>query len=158
MVAASIKQLQPQLDDLTNTELAAICIRMAKYKKENKELLTYLLFEASNEAEYVKHITTVVDDLFETINLQQLYFAKKSLRKIIRVANKYINFSEDANTAIVIWMHVYKKIMDTGIDFKQSKVIDNMRVSVEKKINKQIGLLHEDLQYDYRKMWTSLLK
>jgi hypothetical protein len=158
MIAASIKQLQSQLEQLDQKELTTICIRLAKYKKDNKELLSYMLFEASDETDYIRQVSNMIDELFATVNLQQLYFAKKSLRKIIRITNKHVNFSDEINTGIMLWIRVYNNLIETGIDFSQSKVIDNMKISVKKKIDKLINGLHEDLQYDYRKMLQSLSK
>ena len=152
MIAASIKQLQSQLEQLDQKELTTICIRLAKYKKDNKELLTYMLFEASDETDYIRQVSNMIDELFTTVNIQQLYFAKKSLRKIIRITNKHVNFSDEINTGIMLWIRVYSNLIETGIDFSQSKVIENMKISIEKKIDKLISGLHEDLQYDYRKM------
>lgn len=54
MKAASINELKTELKHLETDELVALCLRLAKYKKENKELLDYMLFEASDERGYVQ--------------------------------------------------------------------------------------------------------
>ena len=46
---ASISQLKQVLRSHSPEELAEFCLRLARYKKENKELLTYLLFDADDE-------------------------------------------------------------------------------------------------------------
>jgi hypothetical protein len=55
-----------------------LCLRLGKFKKENKELLTYLLFEAHNEQAYVESVEKELDELFGEINQSHLYFAKKA--------------------------------------------------------------------------------
>ncbi len=88
MKAASLKEIKQVLENSTKTELSEVCMRLAKYKKENKELLTFLLFEAGNLQAYIKTVKVEIDNLFSDINQSNLYFAKKSLRKILRTINK----------------------------------------------------------------------
>ena len=56
MKAASIHELQKELKELEQKQVMELCIRLAKYKKENKEFLSYLLFEAHDEKAYIKNI------------------------------------------------------------------------------------------------------
>ena len=56
MKAATIHEIKQELVTLKPAALSELCLRLAKFKKENKELLTYLLFEAHNETEYVKSV------------------------------------------------------------------------------------------------------
>ena len=56
MKAASIREIKQVLENSTKTELSEVCLRLAKYKKENKELLTYLLFEADDEQNYLQNV------------------------------------------------------------------------------------------------------
>ena len=62
MKAASIHELQKELTALEPKQLKELCIRLAKYKKDNKELLSYLLFEAHDEKAYVKNIKQEIVD------------------------------------------------------------------------------------------------
>ena len=50
MKAATVSQLKKELQHRNPDELLQLCLRLARFKLENKELLTYLLFEADNEA------------------------------------------------------------------------------------------------------------
>ena len=50
MKASSINEIKKELEQRSNTELLSFCLRLAKFKKENKELLTFLLFEADDIA------------------------------------------------------------------------------------------------------------
>jgi len=44
MKAASSKEIKSALIEQSPTQLTELCLRLARFKKENKELLTYLLF------------------------------------------------------------------------------------------------------------------
>ena len=78
---------------LSNTELQQLCLRLARFKKENKELLTYLLFESQDESGYIATVQEFMDDAFELINTNNFYYIKKSIRKILRHVKKFIRYS-----------------------------------------------------------------
>ena len=88
MKAASVNEIKQELKELTPAQLTELCLRLARFKKENKELLTYLLFEAHNLPAYINSIKQQMDEDFSQVNTSNLYFAKKTLRKILRIANK----------------------------------------------------------------------
>ena len=90
MKAYSLHSIKTELETHSPTSVLALCMRLLKYKKENKELLTYLLFHSNDEQSYIKMIKSEIDEKFEEINKSNIYFIKKSLRKILRNTNKYI--------------------------------------------------------------------
>ncbi len=151
MKSSSVQELKQELSTLKTPELINLCLRLARFKKENKELLTYLLFEAHDEQSYVKSIQQEIDELFETVNLTQLYFAKKTLRKIVRIINKYSRYSNSKQTDIELRIHFCRQLIESGIPFRQNTLINNIFNGQLKKIYAGIATLHEDLQHDYQK-------
>ena len=83
MRAATVHEIKQELAGRKPAELVALCLRLSRFKKENKELLTYLLFEAHDEAGYIENVKQEMDAQFEEINISHLYFVKKSLRRIV---------------------------------------------------------------------------
>jgi len=67
MKAATVAQLKKELQYKSQDEVLQLCLRLARFKKENKELLTYLLFESDSEEGYIE---TVKEELL-------LYFCEK---------------------------------------------------------------------------------
>ena len=151
MKTATIHEIKQELSTIKPAELMELCLRLSKFKKENKELLTYLLFEAHNEQAYVDSVKKEISDLFEEINQSQLYIAKKSLRKIVRVINKYCRYSGSRQTEVELRLYFCQALNDSGIPVYHNTVINNLYQSQLKKIETVIASLHEDLQYDYRK-------
>jgi hypothetical protein len=149
MKAATIHEIKMELTDLSSGQLADICIRLAKFKKENKELLTYLLFEAFDEQAYIESIKTDVLKQFEEINTSSIYFVKKSLRKIIRTLNKYIRYTNSSETEAKLLLFFCDTLKNSGIAVEKNPVIKNMYLNQLKKISKSIAGMHEDLQYEY---------
>lgn len=156
MKTASIKEIKTELEHLSPKDLLTVSLRLAKFKKENKELLTYLLFEASDEQQYIKNIQELLHVQFTEVNVKNFYFTRKNLRKIIRTANRYIKYSDEKTTAIEILLYVCEEIRELKIDISKSTVITNLYASLVKKIHKLIGELHEDLQYDYKRLLEKL--
>ncbi|WP_317045332.1 hypothetical protein [Formosa algae] len=77
MKAATVRQLKTELQEQTQAELIEICLRLSKFKKENKELLTYLLVESYNESEYINQIKIEMSEQFKTINTNSFHYIKK---------------------------------------------------------------------------------
>ena len=149
MKAASLNELQKELNSLPPKRVLKICSRLIKYKKENKELLTYLLFEADDEEAYKKSIREEVDKQFLDMNKSNLYLAKKSLRKILRTLNKFIRYSGSKQTEAELRIYYCTKLKKSGIPIKKSQVLLNLYNNQVKKINISLSKLHEDLQTDY---------
>lgn len=151
MKAATISELKQELLTESPAKLTELCIRLARFKKENKELLTYLLFEAHDTAAYIASVKQEMDSQFETINKSNVYFVKKTLRKILRITNKFIRYSSSAVVEIELLIYFCHMVKELGNTINNNPVISNIYQNQVKKINKSIAALHEDLQYDYLK-------
>lgn len=146
---STLAQVKKELTHLSNQELADLCLRMAKYKKENKELLSYLLFDTDKEHQYIEKVNQEVDEVFKEMNTYHPYLAKKTIRKALRIATKYIKYSGLATTEIEILMHFCRNLNSCGISIRRYPVLVNLYDRQIKKIQTVISKLHEDLQYDY---------
>ncbi|CAH8286429.1 hypothetical protein EV196_106281 [Mariniflexile fucanivorans] len=88
MKAASIVEIKKELSHKSSEELAELCLRLSRFKKENKELLTYLLFESHNEEDYIESVKSYIDTQFEQINTASYFYIRKSARKILTNTKK----------------------------------------------------------------------
>jgi hypothetical protein len=149
MKAATLNELKSELKTRTPKTLLEFCIRIAKFKKDNKELLTYLLYEAEDENSFIKNIKEEIDELFADINKSNIYYIKKSLRKILRTINKYIRYSGRKQTEAELLIYYCGKIKSSGVSIKSSAALSNLYQRQIQRIRKAISTLHEDLQYDY---------
>ena len=149
MKAASIKLLKEEMKNRSANELLEIALRLARFKKENKELLTYLLFEIDDEQAYIDSIKREMEQQFQEINKSNIYFAKKSIRKIVRTTNKFIRYSGRKETEVELLIHFCKCLKDSGIRMSNSVALQNIYIRQIQKAKKAISTLHEDLQYDY---------
>lgn len=150
-MAASLSEIKSALQQLSPAELTGIALRLAKYKKENKELLDYLLFQAHDEDAYVDSVKAEAMVMFGEINQTNAYYVKKSLRKILRTLNKRIKYSGIKQTEIELLLFFCREIKEHGINVTRNTVLNNLYTGQLKKIEKSIATLHEDLQYDYNR-------
>lgn len=156
MRSASIHEPKQELLNTPANELAELCLRLAKYKLENKELLTYLIFEAHDTDGFMQSVKKEVDEQFAQINQSNLYYVKKTLRKILRHINKHIKYAGSAQVTIELLIYFCQSIKETGIPIQKNPVIANLYKSQLQKINKTLAGLHEDLQYDYKRAVAAL--
>ena len=156
MKTATIKEIKDELQHFSKEELLEFCLRLGKFKKENKELLTYLLFEASNEAYYVEGLKQSIDLQFEQVNTKTYYFIKKSVRKILREIKKHIRYSKNKETAVELLIYFCKKLASFNPSMNKSIALRNIYDRQMILINKTIKELDEDLQYDYRRELENL--
>lgn len=149
MKAASIKELKTELTTLFPDQLMELCLKLAKSKKENKELLTYLLFESNDEPAYINKIKSLMDEEFKGLNKHNSYLANKTVRKILRDTNKFINYSGSKQTEVELRMYFCKKIRSANLSLRSNTTLANLYQRQLLKIRKVLATLHEDLQYDY---------
>lgn len=149
MQTATIKQLREELTTLSPQELMDTCLRLAKFKKDNKELLTYLLFEAKDESNYIKGLKEEMDLQFEQINRKNYYLIKKSMRKILRNLKLRIRYSQQKETEVELLIYFCRKLKQFQPSIRRSKVLRNLYEQQINNIRKKMDRLHEDLQYDY---------
>ncbi|MEI6508417.1 MAG: hypothetical protein WCO54_08020 [Bacteroidota bacterium] len=157
MKAATLHEIKNELQKLAPSRVAEVCMRLGKYKKDNKELLTYLLFEADDENTFISGVKEEVEKGFSEINSSTLYFAKKSIRKILRSVNRYIRYSGLKQTEVELLIHFCKTLKSSGIQYEESTAMVNLYQSQIKKIRKALSSLHEDIQYDFNRDLEILL-
>ena len=149
MNSVTLKDIKTELSRVHPTRLLELSILLAKYKKENKELLTYLLFDSYDEPAYILSVKSGIDEMFMELNRNNSYIAKKGIRKILAFANKQIKYSGSKQTEVEILIHFCKKLRKAGISMPMNSALGNLYWRQVQKIKKSLGTLHEDLQFDY---------
>ena len=149
MKAVSVVTIRKELKHKSKQELAELCLRLSRFKKENKELLTYLLFEADSEEGYIETVKAEIDEQFEIMNTNSYFYIKKSVRKILRNTKKYIRYSLNKETEVELLLYFCKKLKTMSPSISRNTTLTNLYDRNIEAITKKILNLHEDLQYDY---------
>lgn len=156
MKASTINEIKQELTELSPSRLVEICLRLAKFKKDNKELLTFLLFEAGDLTGYIEGVKRDIDQEFTELPKPNLYLTKKSLRKVLRITTRQIRYTGSPQAEVELLTHFLSKIRQAGIPVDKHPVLSNLYKMQLKKIHSVIGTMHEDLQYDYRRSLKAL--
>ncbi len=156
MKTATVRELKQELKTRSNGELIELCLSLSKFKKENKELLTYLLYEASDEESYIKSVKLEMEEQFTEINTSSYYFIKKSSRKILRNTKKYIRYSKNKETEVSLLIHFCRELLKVSPSITTNITLMNLHDRQMAMIRKTISGLHEDLQYDYESELDSI--
>ena len=150
MKAATIVTIKKELQHLSKEDLLQLCLRLGRFKKENKELLTYLLFQAHDEESYIESIKETLDEFFKVMNTDSYFYMKKTIRKILRQIKTFSRYSITKTTEVELLIYFCQRLNELKPNIHRNRTLDNLYqrqiISIEKKITE----FHEDLQYDYR--------
>ncbi len=149
MKAATVAQLKKELQYKSQEEVMQLCLRLARFKKENKELLTYLLFESDSEEGYIETVKEEIDAMFADININSYFYIKKSVRKILRTLKKYIRYSGNKATEVELLLYFCEKLKSFQPSIQRNTTLKNLYHRQLDFVEKKIPALHEDLQHDY---------
>lgn len=156
MKSSTVSQLKKELSYRSADELLAICLRLAKFKKENKELLTYLLFEAEDENAYIESVKREVAAQLAMINTKNYYWMRKSIRKILKDVKKYIRYSQKKETEVELLLDFCMQLKTLSPPISKDKTLQNLLDRQLALVRKAIDALHEDLQYDFNQQLEEL--
>jgi hypothetical protein len=131
---------------------------LARFKKENKELLTYLLFECQDEESFIQTLKQEVDIQFDAINTNSFFYIRKSIRKILSSIKKHIRYSKKKETEAELLLYFCKKMKIFKPSINRSPRLLNIFDTQVRMIKKAIEKLHEDLQYDFQLELDELLE
>lgn len=150
MLQTPLINIRKELNCLSHKELSELCLRLIRYKKENKELADYYLFEKYQEHHYLLSAKEEIRNLFATIQTSQPYLIKKSIRKIIRLAERYSKFAANPIIFLELYLEITQCMLEQFPNWKTSESLLKIALSIEKKSLRLLPKLHEDLQFDYK--------
>ncbi len=156
MKTAGVPEIKTELKNLNAAELLEICLRLARAKKENKELLSYLLFDSYDADGYIGQLKAEIDEALSATNRHNLYILKKQLRKVLSLVNKHLKFMASKAAEAEVLLHFCHSIHLHSIPIKKTNTLTNIYQAQLKKINAAIDTLHEDLKYDFSRQLAGL--
>lgn len=152
-----LADIKKEIQHLRPEQMTELVLRLGRFKKENKELLAYLLFEADNEQAFIEKVKAEVGFMFSQLPTLS-YNAAKNQRKILRLIGKYTKFitSKPAEVELLISFCLnYVEYSDRKTSYKPLRLILTRQLL---KVKGLIGKLHEDLQFDYAESYNHVLE
>jgi hypothetical protein len=149
--------IKKELNGLSVQQLTDICLRLAKYKKDNKELLNFLLFDADDPLKYAGQVKHHLEADFLSLP-KHYYQSSKALRKILRLMNRHAKYtaSKQVEIELLLWFcSNFIKYADIGTSHKPLQALFIRQLD---KIKSLLTKLHEDLQFDYQQEFEILIR
>ena len=84
------------------------------------------------------------------MNISSIYVAKKSIRRILRMVNKHIKFSQSKQTALELLICFCREMRQLDLPIGESRVMVNLYSRQLLQIDKLISAMDEDMQLDYQ--------
>nr|MBC7613740.1 hypothetical protein [Pseudopedobacter sp.] len=156
MDSPKLAELKKELNFHDAHQLKDLCLRIAKYKTENKELLHYLLFYHDKKNDYVEQVKELIINEFDDLH-PSVYYVGKQLRKLTRVMNKHIKYIGEKPLEIEISITFCKCYIQHPIVKLNYKALELILFRQLKRINKLLPKLQEDFQFDYQQEFDELL-
>jgi DNA repair protein RadC len=147
MHSATIDTIKTELKQLPPREVLDLLLRLARFKKENKELLTYILFESANVEQVKKEIA---GEMLEIDGLPA-YQYKKQFRKIQRKINKPIKYIGNKSATAELYLHMVRMISEKKKTISLATFLDKILQQYIIKIEKLLPGIEDDLAADMRK-------
>ena len=149
-------EIKKELQQLSTPELSVLCLRLARFKKENKELLTYLLFKADDTDAFVQEYKAEMDLQFVKLSGSN-YLIVKGLRKISQEMNNHIRYTGSDEVKLELLLHFCSNYIRYVDYHSHYKPLRNVFFRSTEKVKAAIGKLHEDLQHDYGNLYHEML-
>lgn len=147
---ASLQDIKNALKNMAPEEVQTLLLRLARHKKENKELLSFALFLEVDSAQFIKDVKHEIDVAFLSLNTGTAYMSMKGLRKILKLVNKFIKFSASREVETELIIYFCKKILESPVRLHSSTVLANLYQRQLERIYRAVEYLHEDIRMDYR--------
>jgi len=155
-MSLKLNELKRELDGMPLPQVVKLCIRLAKLKVENKELLHYLLFYSNDSLAYAELLKTDILGAFHLPFVNAFTLAKR-LRKSMRIIAKYIRFTSDRAGESELLLALVNEYIDTYRFEYRNAALARIVVRCMKKTSDNIVKLHEDIQADYSGLYDEAL-
>lgn len=156
MNSPKLAELKKELNFHEAHELKELCLRLAKYKTENKELLHYLLFYQDRKQDYVNEVKALLEAEFDDLH-PSIYYVSKQLRKLTRIMNKHIKYIGEKDKEAELVLCFSELFIHHPISNTTHKALIVLLFRQLKRLNKLIPKLEEDLQFDYQQQFEAAL-
>lgn len=149
MPSSSLSEIKKEIKYLSSDELLELCVRLGRFKAENKALLTYELFYKDDEDGYVEAIKDELLESLSQINTRSYFYMKKTIRKVLKQIRLFSRLSRSKTTEIELLIFFCEELNKLEPSIHHNKMLRNLYNRQIDSIVKKTQGLHEDLQYDY---------
>lgn len=152
---ADIKQA---LQQATPNELRDLCVRLARFKQDNKQLLHYALFYQDRPEVFIEEVNVRLKEAVETFNYSHAYWVKKGLRKWQRQVNLLGRISGEPWVQAKLQGMYALACYEAASKVAATEVLTNLCAQATKKFYAQVAKLEADWQHDLTRTFERSMK
>ena len=158
MKAATLNQIRKELETSSHKRVLEIALRLIRFKSENKELISYLLFDSDDLSGYIADVKYELSEMFNQFYLQSPNQIKRSLRRALKFISRYSKYTQVKETEAELLIYFCNLMNEKGLIKYHNKVNTTIYNKQLDKVEKMLPVLQEELQVDYRHILTLLRK
>jgi len=158
MKPATLVQIRKELETISPQRLMALTLRLIKLKSENKEFVSYLLFDEDQLSEYLADLKFEISEVLDCASFSQSLIAKKALRKCQKSITKHARYMGSKDAEAELYMFMIRKIHEKGINKYTHRTIQIIYLRCIERVKKLLPNIHDDLRGDFEIEIQNLLK
>lgn len=151
-----LSDLKKELAELSKPELIQLCLRVAKLKRENKELLAYLIYDASDPLFYAQKLKPEIKEVFEQ-PFQHAYYLTKSIRKSMRLITKYYRFTSNKQGETELLIYLADQFHNTWRKEYLYQALGKVIIRCLEKAEANLKKIDEDFRADFEQPIEELI-
>ena len=152
----TVDEIKKELQALPPKKVIELALKLVRFKKENKELISYLLFDAGDQAGYIETLRFQIDEMMSQIERGPSATVKTQLRAITRMIGRQIRYMANKEAAAELYLHFCETLLSHPSKLSEVPSAKTIYHQQLKKLNKIVPALNDDLQYDIQQRVTSL--
>jgi hypothetical protein len=152
-----LSDLKKELLELSKPELIQLCLRVAKLKRENKELLAYLIFDSEDPLFYAQKLKPEIKEVFEQ-PFQHAYYLTKSIRKAKRLITKYYRFTSNKQGETELLIYLVEEFYLSWRNEYRYQALGKVIFRCLEKAQSNLKKIDEDFRADFEDPINELVK
>ncbi len=152
-----LSDLKKELLELSKPELIQLCLRVAKLKRENKELLAYLIFDSEDPLFYAQKLKPEIKEVFEQ-PFQHAYYLTKSIRKAMRLITKYYRFTSNKQGETELLIYLVEEFYLSWRNEYRYQALGKVIFRCLEKAQSNLKKIDEDFRADFEDPINELVK
>lgn len=152
-----LSDLKKELLELSKPELIQLCLRVAKLKRENKELLAYLIYDVDDPLFYAQKLKPEIKEVFNQ-PFQHPYYLTKSIRKAMRLITKYYRFTSNKQGETELLIYLVEEFHQTWRYEYRYQALGKVIFRCLEKAQSNLNKIAEDFKADFEQPISELLQ
>lgn len=152
-----LSDLKKELLELSKPELIQLCLRVARLKRENKELLAYLIYDVDDPIFYAQKLKPEIKEVFNQ-PFQHAYYLTKSIRKALRLIAKYYRFTSNKQGETELLIYLVEEFHQSWRYEYRYQALGKIIFRCLEKAEANLCKIEEDFKADFEQPISELLQ